>query len=84
MDAETFFEEARGRVVNLTSRELQDLKSVKVEKTAWIQFKEEVEDGDRNVIRVDIVDKALNSRIMEVSRGTLKIFDGGVPFFGFQ
>ena len=32
--------------------------------TAWIQFKVEVEDG--NVVTVDTVDKAFNSRMMKV------------------
>ena len=64
MDMETFFRETRGSIVNLMSRELRDLDSVKVQITAWIQFKVEVMDGD--VIRVDTIDKAFNSRMTEV------------------
>ena len=78
MDVETFFGETRGSVINLTSRELRDLDSGKVQTTAWIQFKAEVEDGDGNVIGVDIVAKAFNSQMMEVLKGSdlNEIFEG--------
>ena len=48
------------------------LHSAKVQTTAWIRFKVEVEDGDGdgNVIRVDIVNKAFNSWMMEVFKGS--------------
>ena len=36
MDVETFSGETKGSMVNLTSRELRDLDSVKVQATAWI------------------------------------------------
>ena len=61
MDVETFFGETRGSVINLTSRELRDLNSVKVQPTAWIRFKIEVKDEDGNIIRVDMVDKAFST-----------------------
>ena len=38
--------------------------------TTWIRFKVEVEVGDGNVRRVDMVDKAFNSRMMEVFKGS--------------
>ena len=38
--------------------------------TIWIRFKVEVEVGDGNVRRVDMVDKAFNSRMMEVFKGS--------------
>ena len=38
--------------------------------TAWIRFKVEVEDRDGNVIRVDKVDEAFNSRMTEVLQGS--------------
>ena len=67
MDVETFFEETKGRVVNLMSREIQDLNWVKEQTTTWIRFKIEVEDRDGKVIRVNMVDKALfNSQMTEV------------------
>ena len=52
------------------NEELKDLDSAKVETTAWIRFKIEVEDGDGNIIRVDMVDKAFNSRMIEVFKGS--------------
>ena len=43
------------------TRELRDLDAMKVQTTAWIRFKVEVEDGDSNVVRVNTVDKVFNS-----------------------
>ena len=70
MDLETQLELARGSVTNLITKELKDSNLVKVETTAWIQFKAEDENGDGNIIRDDMVDKAFNSRIMEVFKGS--------------
>ena len=67
---ETFLKETRGSVANLVTNELQDLNSAKVQTTTWIRFKVEVEDGDRNVIRVNVIDKACNSRMTEVFKGS--------------
>ena len=67
---ETFHGETRGSVTNLMTKELKDLDSAKVQTTAWIRFKVEVGDGDRNIIRVNMVDKAFNSRMMEVFQGS--------------
>ena len=68
MDVETFFRETRGSIINLLSRELCDLDSVKVQTTAWIRFKVEVEDENRNIIRVDMADKAFDTS--EVFQGS--------------
>ena len=70
MDVETFFMETRGSVTDLIAKDLTDLESAKVQMTAWIGFKVEVEDEDRNIIRVDTVDKAFNSQMMEVLKGS--------------
>ena len=70
MDVETFLGKTQGSVLNLTSRELRDLDSSTVQTTNWIRFKVEVEVGNGNVIRVDTVDKAFNSRMMEVFKGS--------------
>ena len=64
------FRETRGSVINLTFPELHDLDSMKIKTTAWIRFKVEVEDEDGNVIRVDTVDKAFNSRMKEMFQGS--------------
>ena len=42
----------------------------KVQTTAWIRLKVEIENGDGNVIRVDTIDKAFNSRMTEVFKGS--------------
>ena len=70
MDVETFLKETRGSVANLPTKDLQDLDTVKVQTTAWIRFKVEVDDGGRNVIRIDTVDKLFNSRMTEVFQGS--------------
>ena len=67
MDVETFL---RGSVANLITKELQDLELAKVQMTAWIQFMAEVEDGDGNIIRVDMVKKTFNSQMTEVFQGS--------------
>ena len=61
MFVETFLGESRGSVTNLITKELKDLVSAKVQMTAWIPFKVEVEDGDGNINRVNMVDKVFNS-----------------------
>ena len=72
MEVETFFRETRGSVVNLMSREVYDLDLVKVQTTAWIRFKVQVEDGDGNgnIIRVDKVNKVSNCQMKEVCKGS--------------
>ena len=70
MDVETFLRKTQGSVANLMSKELRDLDSAKVQTTIWIRFKVDVEDGDGNVIRVNAVDKAFNSWMMELFKGS--------------
>ena len=75
MDVETF-EEIKGSVTNLIAKEVQDLDVAKVQMTAWILLKVEVEDGDGNIIGVDMVDtidtvdKAFDSQMAEVFQGS--------------
>ena len=66
MDVETFLGKTQGSVANLMSRGVRDLDSAKVQMTTWIRFK--VEDG--NIIRVNAVDKAFNSWMMEAFKGS--------------
>ena len=61
MDVETFLKEARENFANLITKELQDLDLAKVQSTAWIQFKVEIEGEDGSVIKVDEVRKAFSS-----------------------
>ena len=70
MDVEAFLRKTQGSVANLMSKELRDLNSAKVQTTIWIRFKVDVEDGDGNMIRVNAVNKALNSWMMEVFKGS--------------
>ena len=67
---DTFFERIRGNLVGLMNEELRDLNVAKVQTTAWIRFKVQVKNGDGNVIRIDTVDKAFNSRITQVLKGS--------------
>ena len=70
MDVEPFRGETRGSITNLITKELKDLDLTKVQTTTWIRFKVEVEDGDENLIRADMVDKAFNSQMMEMFKGS--------------
>ena len=58
------------RSANLIAKELQDLDSVKVQTAARIHFKVEIKDGDGSIVRVNTVDKAFSSQMMEVFQGT--------------
>ena len=52
------------------NREIQDLGLARVQTTAWIRFMVEVEDENRNVIGVDRVEKAFNSRMTDIFQGS--------------
>ena len=67
MDVETFFDRIRGNLIDLMNRELG---STRVQTTAWIRFRMEVEDENGNVIGVDRVSLPFNSRITEVFQGS--------------
>ena len=62
MDVDTFFSHIRGDLINVIRRELTDLNSARVQRTTWIRFIQEFED----LVEIDRVDKAFNSRITEV------------------
>ena len=48
----------------------RELGSARVQTTAWIRFRVEVEDENRNIIEVDRVRLAFNSRMMEIFQGS--------------
>ena len=58
--ADTFFNRIRGELFRLITRELTDLSSARIPMTTWIRF---VKDNNR-------VEKAFNSRMMSVHRGS--------------
>ena len=66
MDVDTFFNCIRGDLIDLIRRELTDLNSARVQTTTWIRFIQEFED----VVEIDRVEKAFNSRMMEVHQGS--------------
>ena len=70
MDVDTFFDRIRQNLIDLMNRELTDLGSARVQTTAWIRFGAEVEDENKNVIGVDRVDRAFNSRMTEIFQGS--------------
>ena len=70
MDVDTFFDQIRQNVIDLMNRELTDLGSAKVQMTAWIRFRMEVEDEKGNVIGVDRVDKPFNSKMTKINQGS--------------
>ena len=66
MDVDTFFSRIREELISLMNRELTDLNSVRVQMTTWIIFIQEFDD----VMEVDRVGLAFNSRMTEVHRGS--------------
>ena len=70
MDADMFFREVRITITDLIARELRDLKSAKIQTTAWIRFRIE-DDGEANADgNFETADKAFNSRMMEFFQGS--------------
>ena len=49
MDVDTFFHQIRQNLIDLMNRELTDLGPARVQTTAWIKFRVEVEDENGNV-----------------------------------
>ena len=70
MDVDTFFDRIRQNLIDLMNRELRDLGSARVQTTAWIRFIQALEDDFENVIGADRVEKAFNSRMMEIFQGS--------------
>ena len=70
MDVDTFFEWIRQNLINLLNRELTDLGSERVQTTAWIRFKQALEDDFGNVIGFDRVELPFNSRMTEIFQGS--------------
>ena len=66
MDVDTFFSRIRRDLIDLIRRELTDLNSARVQTTKWISFIQEFKD----LVEIDRVDKAFNSRMTEVYRGS--------------
>ena len=66
MHVDTFFSRIRRDLIDLIRRELTDLNSARVQTTKWISFIQEFKD----LVEIDRVDKAFNSRMTEVYRGS--------------
>ena len=65
MDVDTFLSRIRGELISLINRDLTDLNSARVQTTTWIRFVQEFDD----VVEVDRVELAFNSRMTEVYQG---------------
>ena len=70
MDIDIFFDRIGQNLIDLMNRELTDLGSARVQTTAWIRFIQSLEDDFGNVIEVDRVDNAFNSRMTEIVQGS--------------
>ena len=70
MDVDTFFEQIRQNLIHLMDREQTDLGSARVQTTAWIRFKQALEDDFGNIIGFDRVELPFNSRTMEIFQGS--------------
>ena len=65
MDVDTFLSHIRGELISLINRELTDLNSARVQITTWIKFIQEFDD----VVEIDRVELAFNSRMIDVHQG---------------
>ena len=70
MDIDTFFDRIRQNLIDLMNRELTDLGSARVQMAAWIRFTQALEDDFGNIIGSDRVDKAFNSKMTEIYKGS--------------
>ena len=66
IDVDTFFDRIRQNLIDVISAELADLGSARVQTTTWIRFTQSLEDDFGNIIGVDTVEKAFNSRMTEI------------------
>ena len=66
MDVKTFFDQIRQNLIDVVNRKLTNLNSARVQMTAWITFRMEVEDENRSLIGVDRVRLLFNARMMEI------------------
>ena len=66
MDAETFFSQIRGKIIELIGREIRDRNSAKVQTSTWIKF---IKDGGPGEPQ-DRVELAFNSRLTSVFRSS--------------
>ena len=65
MDIDTFFDRIRQNLIDLISRELTDLGSVRVQTNTWIRFRIEYEDGI-----IDRVRLPFSSQLMNIFQGS--------------
>ena len=63
MDVDTFFNQISQNLIDLMDRELG---SAKVQTTAWMRFRQALEDDFGNVIGFDRVELPFNSRMTEI------------------
>ena len=70
MDADTFFDRIRQNLIDLMNRILTDLGSARVQTTAWIRFRQALEDDFGNIIGVNRAELPLNSRMTEIFQGS--------------
>ena len=66
MDVDTFFDRIRQNLFALMNRILTDLRSARVQTTAWIRFKQALEDDFGNLIGYDRERLPFNSRKIEI------------------
>ena len=70
MDVDTFFDRVRQNLIDLMNTELTDLGSARVQTTAWIRFRQALEDDFGNIIGVNRAELPFNSRMTEIFQGS--------------
>ena len=69
LDVDTFFNRIRQNLIDLINREVTDLGSARVQMTAWIRFRQALEDVLGNITGYDRVRLPFNSRMTEIFQG---------------
>ena len=70
MDVDTFFDRIRQNLIDLMNRELTDLGSARAQMTAWIRFRQVLEDDLGSIIGFDRVRLPFNSMTTEIFQGS--------------
>ena len=70
MDVDTFFNWIRQNLIDLMNTEVTDLGSARVQTTAWIRFRQALEDDFGNIIGFNRIELPFNSRMTEIFQGS--------------
>ena len=70
MDVDTFFDRIRQNLIDLMNMTQTDLGSARVQTTAWIRFRQALEDDFGNIIGVNRAELPFNGKMTEIFQGS--------------